>query len=117
MIGGEMESMTLDVGLADSKLATYTKLGSGLTVVVKAWNEREIKFAFQDVILVRDRCASEFADIKKGATPGDEALSMAIAIAYESAPSNHPYSVYAFLNADDVRTLEIVAAECRVTLG
>jgi hypothetical protein len=104
-----MEPVELEVGLADSHLASYERTATGLAVVVRAWNERTVKLLFHGIIFVRDRCAGEFAELYRGADPDDEALQMALAVAFDKPAAVHPYVIYAFTNPDDIRSLEVVA--------
>ena len=105
-----MESLELEIGLADSHLESYWRTNGDLVVVVRAWNEKQVRLVFRDVIFVRDRCAAEFADLVTGVEREDEALEAGLACAFEKPPAVHSYAAYAFKNADDVKTLEIVAS-------
>jgi len=111
-----MESVSSSISFADSTLIEYVRKGTELVVRVETRDGRIARLAFRDAILVRERCAGGFAYFRVSAAPDDEVLRMAIEVAYDGPPVVHPYSVFALVDPDDLRALEVVAEDCAISI-
>jgi hypothetical protein len=71
---------------------------------------------FTDVIYLRDTLAGAFSDVIQGAPQSNRVLQEVLHRNYASIPTKQPYRVYAFMNHDEEPSLEVVAAECDLSL-
>lgn len=107
-------SLDCGVGLADSEFKGYSKDESRLKVHVRAWNDTNILFVFDDVVRVLDNGVGEISDACLEMSPS-EFMSEALRIEYETIPETHPYKEFVFLDIDDCPALIVVAAAIEVT--
>jgi hypothetical protein len=104
------------IGFSDSELLSYSRSGSALVVQIQAWNERRVRLEFAGVLAMRDLGAGGFSDVRREDDVRSSFLSDALRANYVTAPTEHSYASYLFVNNDGETALEVVAARCEVVV-
>ena len=105
-----------DVGFADGEILRVERSASSAAVIVKAWNERELRVEFDGVHATRDFVAGDIAGLfVHDAETGF--LKDALAFAYSTKPTTHSLKHFVFVTAEDYPCLEVVAEGVRVCVA
>jgi hypothetical protein len=99
--------------LADAEFDSYTRQADVVTIRIRCWNNTLLTFRFHDAIGLVDRGIGDVTKLVRE-TDGSSLLDSSLAAMYVSAPSEHPYSLFQFLDIDDNASLEIVAQNVKL---
>lgn len=98
---------SIGVSLADADLLGYSKNGKNLTIMIKLWDGRTVKFVFTEILAFVDNGGNFIMDFCKNES-GSDFFNQIIKKTYDEVPLKIPYKLFQFLDIDDEPYLEII---------
>ena len=102
-----------EIGYADGEILGCERIGSAVTVRIRAWNSKNLCVEFRDVQLALDMMPGDISGFCRY-DEETELMRKALNYAYEETPKQHAFKHFVFMNNDGQPCLEIVAAEMEV---
>ena len=104
-------SINYKIGFSDSEVISYNSEKEKTIVLLKAWNEKTIKFEFIDCILFLSLENWRISDIIELKSPDSSLFKRALRTTFEEIPIEHSYKLFQFLDLDDDPAIEIVCKD------